>query len=239
MVTVATVPTDLAQVERLISELERRINEAYVQVGRKGVAARAGIPTMQAEIDRLRASVAAGIISGVSPEAQAASLAGRTTPLAEPNIVEMAQAIQKEALGETLVAGVFAPAPVKEFLDIAPTLLNTSLISDRQMAGDTFPIGSPTLENPFAVAPFISSLLASSIGRTAIGTLAGTAVVAGASRFFNGNGAKKVRRGSNIITKRGMKQIRRIGKYRKQVSKAAQALGYSLKRRGAMARRVC
>lgn len=76
-------------------------------------------------------------------------------------------------------------------------------------------------------------LTGTSIGRAALGGAAfagGSALVARA--FSGGGGTRRVRRGTNIITKRGMKQIRRIKKFKKQVSKAADALGFMLKRRG-------
>lgn len=113
------------------------------------------------------------------------------------------------------------------------------LIKNTRVGGTTMPISTqPEVQNAFPVSAIVGGLRAAAgttIGRTVIGTAAGALVGAGVTAgiaAFSGRG-RRVRRGTNIITKRGMKQIRRIGKFRKQVAKAASELGYTLKRRGA------
>lgn len=76
---VRTNPDSIADVERNISFLERRIQEAGVQVGRKGRAARAAIPNIQAEILRLQETIKQGLVSPISAQAWSAVNANRTS----------------------------------------------------------------------------------------------------------------------------------------------------------------
>ena len=70
-------PKSLADVERNISFLRRRIGEARRTASRRGIAKRAAIPKIEEEITRLRAGVRAGRISPISSRALAAVNVGR------------------------------------------------------------------------------------------------------------------------------------------------------------------
>lgn len=247
---VRETPKSAADVERNIAFLQRRIQEAGVQVGRKGRAARAGIPRLQAEIARLQASLQQGRIEPISAAGMGAVLAGRTTPEGSQEAVETALEIQRsvsktqQSLAEETFTGLMSPVAASEMIETASTKdLNIPVPFQGAMPQTTFsPVGSPQMQNAFSVSAALGigkALIGSTIGKSVLAGVATTGVIAGASALFGRNG-KPVRRGTNIITKRGMKQIKRISKYRKQVSKAASALGYTLKRHGSTSvRKVC
>lgn len=127
------------------------------------------------------------------------------------------KAIATSGAGKAIAAGAltgaalgYGASKLSQSEAVTQQALNSSLTTGGTM-GVLGKIGT-ALKNPYVAA--------------GVGALSGAALGYGASRLkgYTATGRRKSSR-SNIITKRGMKTLRKIKKYRKQIRKAMSAVG--------------